>query len=259
MKQLSQSAWNDLAKRALENGAIRVGHAVLWRLATRCDDPTSVDFQYTRDVRDGVLTMFVPCRRCPRCLKRRAALWAARAKVEAFGRKTWFGTLTYGPSDRRRLLAGAAGKSGPALTQSLVQTSGQDLQRYLKRVRKAGYRLRYLSVPELHRDGFVHWHLLIHGDVNWRMLNGTWTHGFSRFELAKDAGAIRYVTKYLSKDRLGRIRASRSYGSRAHPVTKCAPGTLYNQTLDVLLDTGLSGADAKEISFWLTWKGYTLG
>lgn len=97
----------------------------------------------------------------------------------------------------------------------LVEATGVAVTAYWKALRKRGYEFRYIAVPELHRDGFPHWHGLVHdlrGDLPWKPLNELWLSGFSVIKLVKDAKAIRYVTKYLAKDTTGRVRASLRYG-----------------------------------------------
>lgn len=99
--------------------------------------------------------------------------------------------------------------------QRLVRASGIAVSKFFKRLRKSGFELRYLCIPELHRDGFPHWHGLVHdlrGDLTWKDLSNRWTSGFSVCKLVKDEKAIRYVTKYLSKATHGRVRASLGYG-----------------------------------------------
>lgn len=99
--------------------------------------------------------------------------------------------------------------------QRLVRASGIAVSKFFKRLRKSGFEFRYVCVPELHRDGFPHWHGLVHdlrGDLLWKDLSNRWTSGFSVCKLVKDEKAIRYVTKYLSKAMHGRVRASLRYG-----------------------------------------------
>lgn len=122
------------------------------------------------------------------------------------------GTYTFAPKWRGLLLASAGGLTGDPLRLALVRESGQLWSRYLKRVRKYEA-VRYMAVPELHRDGMVHWHALLHCKASWRSLAKPWDYGFSKINLVEDGvRSIRYVTKYLAKDKLGRVRASLGYG-----------------------------------------------
>jgi hypothetical protein len=95
----------------------------------------------------------------------------------------------------------------------MVKGAGKYLSRYLKRVRKAGVSLRYLAVPELHKSGLVHWHLLVHSNCTYRQLAQPWRYGFSNLRLVDGAKGIRYATKYLSKAKMGRVRSSLGYGA----------------------------------------------
>lgn len=185
-----------------------------------------------------ITELSVRCRKCENCLKHRKRLWAARAidEVNASNR-TWFGTLTVNPAERFRcqLLAeqwllsrghGAWSKQEPDNKfKALVKVLGAEITKWLKRVRKAsGAPLRYLLVSEAHKDGFPHFHLLIHEQalpVTERTLRRQWRLGFSQFvlvdrEAPKAAG---YVCKYLTKDALTRVRGSVRYG-RAHLVAR---------------------------------------
>jgi len=152
-------------------------------------------------------------------MRMRQWAWTARAAHEqVFAKKTWFITLTYGPVRRREIFASASAADrdiGPE--QRLIAAAGTYVQGYIKRLRKAGFEFRYVCVPELHRNGFPHFHGLIHdqrGDITWRDLAKQWVgNGFIVAKVVEDAKALKYVTKYLSKYRLGRVRSSLKYGS----------------------------------------------
>lgn len=130
-----------------------------------------------------------------------------------------------------------------------VRVLGEDVTRWLKRVRKrcveewvlAGATheelhgsFRYLLVVEAHKSGEPHWHLLLHETSpdrpirydwlnlpprrpsmrEWWMpsqVDARWALGFSNFKL-KPADEVTYVTKYLTKSLLARVRASKRYG-----------------------------------------------
>jgi len=140
---------------------------------------------------------------------------AAREQITA--KKTWFVTLTFGPKRRAAILMAASAMS-EKLSQSerLARAAGWYVQTFTKRLRKSGFEVRYLWVPEPHLDGFPHFHGLVHdqrGDLTWEALNSAWSAGFSVLKLVRDGGAIRYVTKYIAKARYGRLRSSQSYGT----------------------------------------------
>jgi len=151
-------------------------------------------------------------------MKLRQYGWMARAAAEQmFAQKTWFATLTFGPIRRQSVFSAAsADERDKTPSERLIKAAGGYVSNYTKLLRKRGFEFRYLMVPELHRNGFPHFHGLVHdnrGDLTWDDLTAAWSPGFSVFKLVRDANALRYVTKYLSKEKLGRIRASEKYGS----------------------------------------------
>lgn len=116
-------------------------------------------------------------------------------------------------------------------TERLVTAAGRYITTYTKTLRKRGFQFRYIFVPELHRDGFPHFHGLIHDQgpdlIKWADLAACWVAGFQVSKAVRDARALRYVTKYLSKDRLGRVRASLNYGAR--DGDQLLPGETFGQ------------------------------
>lgn len=169
----------------------------------------------------------VRCRACEGCMRMRQWAWTARAAHEqVFAKRTWFITLTYGPVRRRAIFRAASAMDrnlGPE--QRLIAASGTYVAGYFKTLRKRGFAFRYLCVPELHRNGFPHWHGLVHcqdGRLTWGDLTAAWNPGFSVCKVVGDAKALRYVTKYLSKYRLGRVRSSIKYGEPG-PITGGEP------------------------------------
>lgn len=163
-------------------------------------------------------------------MKLRQYSWMARAAHEqAFAKRTWFVTLTYGPNRRRAIMAMAseARERNCPPSRRLITASGGYVAKFMKTIRKRGFEVRYIFCPELHRDGFPHWHGLIHdtrGDLKWADISSAWSAGFSVVKLVKDANALRYVTKYLSKEKHGRVRASLNYGAPV-PEGEQAPGS----------------------------------
>lgn len=175
-----------------------------------------------------LLDLWVPCRKCDRCLQARSREWTRRAIVETTQSvRTWFGTLTMDPHWHSLALLRARAKHSdwselPRERQfgALVREVAPSLTRYLKRVRKnSGAALRFLLVAEEHKKqlaGFPHFHLLVHEvnenrPVRKAILRGEWSLGFSRWKLA-DAYSARYVCKYLAKEASTRVRASKDYG-----------------------------------------------
>lgn len=90
---------------------------------------------------------------------------------------------------------------------------------FFKRLRKVtGAKIRYLLVAEQHKDGWPHYHALLHEKgvaVTKRQLEHEWRLGFTQFKLVPldDPHVAGYVTKYIAKQALARIRASLRYGT----------------------------------------------
>jgi hypothetical protein len=183
------------------------------------------------------LDMAVPCRKCANCLAYRRALWTARAKAEfSFCKpgRTWFCTLTFSDARWYELSTQAhahARKNGyPSDAKYVAKLcragAYREVQLALKRLRKSGRQFRYMFVPEPHkaRDA-IHLHGLLHEQdltmpLTKRLLQSQWeANGFSHFKLS-DEGSIGYVTKYLTKGNLGRLKASLFYGSPLTSLSK---------------------------------------
>lgn len=198
----------------------------------------------------------VRCRRCKNCLLARQFQWQLRAAHEQMrARRTWFITLTFGPKSRSEILSAASAMPKSTDQQArLASAAGWYVSTFLKLVRSRGFVIRYLMIPEPHRDGFPHFHGLIHDQLGTTQgvqilkrdrrtgerrlcvvcptLEKEFTYGWVDTELVRDLGAIRYVTKYIAKGRFGRIRASARYGA-LEPVDNdsgsvCVP-TLANE------------------------------
>ncbi|PQM29547.1 hypothetical protein CVO77_01105 [Sphingopyxis lindanitolerans] len=170
------------------------------------------------------------CRKCEACLSHRRRLWTARASDELkAAHRTWFATLTIRPDDRfvatmhaSDTAARAGHGSWPTMSAEnqfryLVKHLNKEIDRFLKRVRKNGAPFRYLLVSEAHKDGFPHFHLLIHEaalPLTKRLLESNWRLGHSQFRLVNnsDPRSAFYVCKYLAKSALTRVRASKRYG-----------------------------------------------
>lgn len=182
--------------------------------------------------RGGPLTFEIEgrCRQCENCLGHRRRLWTARAIAEiGAARRTWFGTLTVAPEHRVALgwraeasKLRAGGETVSSLDASeryrlFASSLSVEVTKWLKRVREVtNGPLRYLLVFEAHKDGWPHCHLLVHehGEpITKRKLENQWRYGFSHWRLVgEDPKAAQYVCKYLAKDALTRVRASRHYG-----------------------------------------------
>ena len=166
--------------------------------------------------------VWLPCRKCPNCLRARAALWRQRANNEiVLSTRTWFGTFTINPY--HRFLIDTRGKRSDAASDDNFLDRHRQISRYFtlyfKRLRKASRsKIRYMLVAEHHADGWPHYHVLVHErgkPVTKRELQGLWPYGFTHFKLIDrtDKKVPGYICKYISKQALARIRASLKYGT----------------------------------------------
>lgn len=177
--------------------------------------------------------MRVPCRKCANCLKRRAAHWYLRALTETNrAQRTWFGSLTLSPDQHVRVAAACRlqmardGDDFDALPHAKQfamrhKCINREITLYLKRLRKqSGAKFSFLCVVEEHTEkltGLPHYHMLIHeapgsSPVLHAVLSGQWRVGFSNWKLLGTPTKVGYVTAYLAKSMLGRVRPSIDYG-----------------------------------------------
>ena len=194
-------------------------------------DPVLVGLRIERD-REVFITLKARCRKCEVCMEHRGRLWAARACDEVrMSRRTWFGTLTLNADEQfrfltiaRRLTLRRQCEDFDELSDDqrfllLVKAITPEVQKYLKRIRKAsGARLRYLLVAEAHKSGNPHFHMLVHEvdtPVTKRVLDHHWKSGFTQWRLLPpgEVGGAFYACKYLAKSMLGRVKASKGYGT----------------------------------------------
>lgn len=240
-----------LCAKALQNGGVRHSLSrVSWDISQGCSRPYWRELVFRPEGgKDGtvtigpglghqlVLEIETPCRSCDHCLKKRANLWTARAQSECqIASRTWFATLTLRPEAQQYYLAKAR-HAAAEINEDFdlwpekrrfrhhVKQMTPEITRYFKRCRKKYTgRLRYLFVSEAHKSGHPHFHALIHEfgpTITERDLTRKWLLGFSKFRLVKSNREARYITKYLGKSLLARVRASRGYGSglpHASPV-----------------------------------------
>jgi hypothetical protein len=174
-------------------------------------------------------TVTAPCRRCKTCLRNRSRRWAAKAHTECVAAsRTWFCTLTFSPRIRFKHKLEAQHRaterghrwremSSAERFAYIHHECAKDCTKWIKRIRKnSGAPLRYLLVVEAHKDGFPHYHALLHEaghEISWRTLTSAWRSGYSNIKLADDTDrAPWYVCKYIAKSALSRVRASQKYG-----------------------------------------------
>lgn len=239
-----------LAARALSHGGQRLTlGSSEWDVSGDCEASTVVEirgrsFRGTRNIPEWGCTTFqgavrrdpnphtiflhVRCGRCAKCRRLRRRIWTARAKWEMeHSVRTWLVTLTAHPENhfiyqtRARKRCRERGYIYDQLSdeekfREVCREMGSELTKYIKRVRKeSGAKLRMMWVFEAHKSGAPHIHGLVHEvdhPVTWRILNRQWKDGFSHMVLLTDPTKSGYAAKYLSKDALNRVRASRWYG-----------------------------------------------
>jgi hypothetical protein len=256
------------ARRALSAGAESITPTFIkWDVASGCENSISMEYfclpWADRPGSGLTLLMEVKCRKCGTCLRQRGHHWRLRCQTEfQNSQRTWFVTLTLRPDEQFKALsaarkrASARGEDYESMTpqrqfQGRVSAISPAITRWMKRVRKnSGAKLRYCIVSEAHKSGDPHFHVLLHEcpsspPVLHRHLT-SWKLGFVNAKLANDANAAAYVTKYLSKSMLSRVRASILYGkSPPSPSIEDARCT----TLDASLQPRLEGSQGKPPPF----------
>lgn len=235
--------------RALRSGGRQLSvSTVEWHIAGRCEAPAFREIvgQQSHRLDDnrvkvrgaGVarLHLWTRCRICEACRRYRSNMWRDRAETELRqATRTWMCTFTMSPEWHHRSYMermGVLRKKGLSPLEfdkvrefhERCHAFGKYLTDYFKRVRKnSGSQIRYLLVSESHKSGLPHFHALIHeaGSVplSYRNVTDEWFAGFVHAKLVEgsDPRAVRYVTKYLSKQAVSRVRASLHYGKPRVP------------------------------------------
>lgn len=194
-----------------------------------CDDPVWV--VQAHDTRKGGALKgiipsietggYFPCRKCEKCITFRRLRWKQRSENELRkSPRSWFVTLTFSDLHLSGIRLAAHADTKNDFEKALEVAAYKHVQRYLKRVRKAGKtRFRYFAVFEYGSlNGRGHYHLFIHevpGEkpVLKRTLNDQWR-SFVDASLVwiDDPWVSSYVCKYLTKSAVTRPRASQGYG-----------------------------------------------
>lgn len=280
-----------LAQRAMAAGARRTGvRSFHWDISGNCQSPVRWVYEGRPsgrhiEVRPGTdapiwIEIDRRCRKCDNCRTMRSNLWKMRAQSELRrASRTWFSTLTLAPeyqvqlTARCRLEAGQQGIDFDAQSDAerfaqRVSLLGREVTKYLKRVRKnSGASFRYLVVFEQHDSeetspeyrGLPHVHLLIHEldlaePVRKKHLKQAWHLGFTSHELAKDGRAAFYVSKYISKAMLVRVRASIGYGEGTEPshtiLDRSERSERERKGVPVLERKGIDPIKEENLSFW---------
>lgn len=242
----SLPSWQLLRARAFHEGAwITAANSLYWDIAGKCEKPVvrTLEARPGPSIYAGLkssekgagqfIDLRVPCRKCGKCLSFRSWLWRNRAAIETLqAKRTWFCTYTIRPDDRFRFKLKArltTDMTEVEATRAVCSAIGKEFTKYLKRIRtnaqranKTKTRIRFLLVYEAHKDGYPHLHALIHeveGSITKALIQGEWPFGFTNVKLC-DENSSRYVTKYLAKSMLARVRASLHYGSRSNSITR---------------------------------------
>lgn len=160
----------------------------------------------------------VPCRKCRVCLKNRQKLWARRMRHEIIqSNRTWMLTFTIN-AHHRFMFSVKAGSRDYHESYKLI---AYEFTNMVKRLRKAGYKFRYVMVAEAHKDGYPHLHAFFHEvstPIPKRIIQAEWPYGYTTCKLC-DVNAPWYVAKYLAKDARARIRASQGYGQSVRDLS----------------------------------------
>lgn len=247
----TREVWARPHRAAGRRGSVHVGREIIGDVVRDRVIPGRGRIEEDRYVLGGRFTrpthlavvITARCRKCENCLRLRSLQWQERASAEFdLSRRTWFGTITFNETARVRaryravIVARKSGQDFDALSYGeqfsrLVNACSPHVTKWLKRVRKrCGTAVRYLLVAEHHKDGFPHFHILVHeaaDAITYRDLTETWVLGFTQFKLlaVEEKRAVRYVAKYLSKTSVARVRASLGYGNglqaQTRQQTKC--------------------------------------
>lgn len=148
--------------------------------------------------------IYVPCGRCAWCRRDKRNEWYLRFKVEESENQfTKFVTLTYSDDQLPFYYDEETGECG-------YRARKEDVQLFIKRMRKAGYKFKYFIVSEYApKTQRPHMHGLFFSDDNItdEVIRKHWGKGVTDCQDA-DEGSLKYVTKYILKgnDRDGNFK-----------------------------------------------------
>jgi len=140
----------------------------------------------------------VVCRKCEQCVRNKINDWVGRNIAESkVSSKTFAITLTYGRNE-----------ANEQIHERTVSLTYSDFQKYMKRLRRHGYNVRYFVTGEYGSlNGRAHWHAILHfygkiPDYEQRQnfMQKDWDHGWSFWDGSMGYGAARYVCKYILKE-----------------------------------------------------------
>lgn len=199
----------------------------------------------------------VACRKCWQCRENRVNDWVGRCIAEGRTSAAVSSvTLTYRPGEQG---------SDPAAAAVLTYS---DVQKYIKRLRKNGYAVRYFAVGEFgSAKGRAHWHVILFWQrhtpphpIGERFEEQHWPHGYSFWESGLNEKAIRYVCKYLQKDLGASERQGHLALSKRPPLGAAYFGDLARRYVSAGLSPqtaeytfgGITGRDGNPLRFRLT-------
>ena len=158
-----------LVQTALMAGGRRISATTVeWDVSNGCESPVLMEFTGRPAAEDGEkyvhicpgsrhtlrLEMWVACRKCARCMRRRRRLWTMRAAAEiSSAKRTWFVTLTLQPARRflcetlaRKRDIGYDERTQDERDAARFAVIASELQRFMKRIRKnSRAKLRFLA------------------------------------------------------------------------------------------------------------------
>lgn len=126
---------------------------------------------------------FVPCGKCGFCIKKAIEAWCLRIYHEIeYSSSAFFITLTYSPE----------------FLPPDNQLSKEDLQVFMRSLRKKNPGIRYFAVGEYGSEkGRPHYHAVIFNLVDLELVTKSWLKGFVTGSRAY-MGRIRYMVSYMA-------------------------------------------------------------
>lgn len=141
--------------------------------------------------------IYVPCGKCGFCLATRKSDWSTRLEYES---RLWldrkFITLTYADCHLH-------------WNGGISQLKKSHLQDYFKRLRKAGYKLRYFAVGEYGSKTYrPHYHVILFGSIPEKVIREKWDKGQVHVgQVNQDS--ISYCLKYIINGKAKGMRIGR--------------------------------------------------